>query len=234
MPSTWETMAPGMRAARTASYRTIFLQRSESFLAQGRIIDGTLARDTGNSDPTVLRAGLVMGKVTTGGKYTNWMIGAVQTAYTSGGTTLALTPAQAAEFLRRLGASGTATAKVIGPPSAAGTVAATSMTWSAVDVTTGNITITSLGVNKIAGSIVTAFDGSEVPLTFIPDWDYGVKTTDQDGNGVASVEFPHLPVSGVVNAPQLLPWPSDTSIQAYIKNNLSTAQGGKFTFSDGY
>ena len=37
--------APGLGAVRTASHRSIFLQRSETFLAGGKLIAGDASRD---------------------------------------------------------------------------------------------------------------------------------------------------------------------------------------------
>ncbi len=222
---------PGIGTARTASHRSIFLQRSENFLAQGRWIDGTKSRDPGNvGDPQVLRAGLIMGKITSGGLYAPTILGVTSGAYTSGGTTLTVSAAQAVEIARRIGSSGTATLKAVGPPTAAGTVAATAVTFSAVNQTTGALTVTSLGVDKVAGTFITAADGSETPLSFIPDWDYGVRVTDIDGTSLATVDFPKLPVSGIIDSSQFINWPSDTSLRAWIVANLNAAFGGQFIF----
>jgi len=209
------------------------LQRSENFLAQGRLIDGTKSRDPGNSpDVGVLRAGLLMGKITTGGLYAPSVYGVFASAYTSGGTTLNVGIPGAVELARRLGQSGTLNA--IGPPTANGTNAVTSVTFSAVNVATGDITVSSLGVNKVAGTLLTPSDGSEVPIAFIPDWEYPLQVIDQDGISIAAVDFPKLPVAAVIDSPQLLPWPSDTSIQAYIVASLNGASGGQFVFSHRY
>src|SRR4051812_25620533 len=86
------TGLPGVKSAVGAAHRLIFKQTSELFLAGGRIIDGTKSRDpdnTGNID--VLRAGLVMGKVTSGGKYANSIMGLTNAAYAPSATSLTLT-----------------------------------------------------------------------------------------------------------------------------------------------
>ena len=122
---------PGMRSAVTAQPRVIFRQAEPwAAFAQGRLIDGANARDTSNTgDTDRLQAGCVMGKIAASGLYANSFFGvtlgtssANGTAYTSGGTSICVSPAAAPEIGRRIGQSG----HLIwgGPPSAAGTVAA--------------------------------------------------------------------------------------------------------------
>lgn len=225
---------PGMRTAVQAAHRIVFRQGDwTSDLAQGKIINGSLSRDSGNTgDLGVLRPGMLMGKITATGKYAPSIIGVMQSAYTSGGTELTVSVAQAVEIVRRVGSSGAGTLKAIGPPSANGTVAATSVTYSAIDTTTGIITVTSLGVNKVAGTFITAADGSETPLTVIPDG-YGITVLDVDNTTALDVPFPAFPIAGVITSSQLLPvWPSDTSIRAWIVAGLNTY--GQFVFDHGY
>lgn len=216
---------PGIAAQDTASHRHVFLQQSEKFLAQGRIINGSASRDPGNTgDIGVLRPGLLMGKITATGFYAPAYVGVLQAAYTSGGTEITVSVAQAVELLRLVGASGTAELVAIGPPTANGTLAETDVSHSAIDTATGVLTVTDLGASKVAGTLIAVKDGRQTPLTFIPDWDYGVKVTDQDGDSVAVVDFPKFPMWGVIDSSQLLPvWPSDTSIQAEIVTSLGSA-----------
>lgn len=224
---------PGIRAARIATHRTIFRQGDYTYLSQGKVIDGLVARDPGNTpDVSVLRAGLLMGKITSGGKYANSIIGATTGAYTSGGTSLTVSAAQAVEIARRVGTSGTAALYAIGPPTANGTNALTAITFSAINTTTGVLTVTSLGVDKVAGTLIGAADGSQVPLTLIPDG-YGIQVTDIDNTGV-DVEFAQMPIAGVIDSSQIINWPTDTSIQAWIRSSLSNASAGKFIFDDQY
>jgi hypothetical protein len=227
---------PGMGAAKTYAHRIVFRGLIERYLPGGKQIDGLISRDPGNTGQiTILRAGLLMGKVTATGYYAPTVLGVTTGAYTSGGTTLNVSAAAATELARRVGSSGTATLKAIGPPTAAGTNAATAVTYSAVNVSTGDVTVTSLGVNKVAGTLITAADGSEVPVTFIPDG-WGVRVVDADGTGI-TVPFPELPISGVVYSNKLINWPSDASIQDYITLSLNGgagAGGGKFTFDHKY
>lgn len=143
------TGLPGLRALKTANHRIIFLQSGPLVnFAGGRQIDGTKTRDITNSTLTAhLTAGLIMGIITSGGKYTNSIIGLSQAALTGTGTTLTTSAAIATEIVRRIGATGTF--KLTGPPTAAGVVRTITVTYSAVNTTTGDITITALNVNEV-------------------------------------------------------------------------------------
>lgn len=223
---------PGMRDTVTATPYMVFRQRSEKFIALNRIIDGTKSRDSGNTgDTDRLRPGLLMGKVTSGGKYANSILGVVQSAYTSGGTTLTVTAAQATEIARRVGSSGTGTLLCIGPPSAAGTVASTAVTFSAVNTSTGEITVTSLGVNKIAGSWLVSNDGSGIPKLFLPDG-YPMPVT-VDGSS-QDQPFPLMPVAGIIDVSKIIDYPTDTSMITWLKTQLDVTVFGQFSFSDDY
>jgi hypothetical protein len=224
---------PGVRTARTATPRKILASMAGLLLLPGgKIIDGAKSRDSNNTgDLDVLMAGLLMGKVTASGKYAPSILGVVASAYTSGGTTLTVSAAQAVEIARRVGSSGTGTLICVGPPTANGTVAETAVTFSAVNTTTGAITVTSLGVDKVAGSFICTNDGSMYPVTFITD-EYGIKTTDQDGVS-CDVPFAGFPIAALVDASQIGNYPSDTSIIAWVKAKLR-AKGYGFMFDDDF
>lgn len=225
---------PRVGTAASATHRIVYKQADwTSMLAQGRIIDGDQSRDVGNTgDIDVLRAGLLMGKITATDKYAPAFVGAITEAYTSGGTELTVSVAAAVELARLVGQSGTTELVAVGPPSAAGTVAATAFTHSAIDTETGVITVTSLGVNKIAGTLIGVNDGRYTPVSVIPDG-YGVKVTDVDGTTDLDVQYPALPIAGVIISANLLPvWPSDASLRAWIRDQLSTY--GKFVMDYGY
>lgn len=224
---------PGVGAEKLARHRVIAADGYLDMLPGGLVLDGAKTRDPDNPDYSAdgataqkrLRAGLLVGQVTASGKYANSILGVLQAAYTSGGTELTVTAAQAAEIVRRVGSSGSL--KAIGPPTAAGTVATTSVTFSDVDTATGVITVTDLGVDKIAGTFIAATDGSQTPLTFLPDgWELIVP--DQDGD----LPFPQPPIAGNVNASNLLPWPSDSSLKAWVRSSLNSY--GKFVFTEQY
>lgn len=209
---------PGLGTEQRASQRAVFRGNIEKYFPGGRVIDGTKSRDPGNTPVGTLRAGLLMGRVTTGGKYAPSYIGVNQNAYTSGGTTITVTAAQAVEIVRRVGATGNLL--YIGPPAAAGTVAVLGpIAYSAVNTSNGQITTATLGANLIAGAFVAANDGSQIPVSFLPDG-FGYNCLDSGGNS-QDIPYYAFPVDGDVQSDKLLPvWPSDTSLQAYIVSNL--------------
>lgn len=223
------------------SHRIVFRGQPEWYLPGGRIISGACSRDPGNTDVTILRPGLLMGKITTVvnslgtvGLYAPSVLGATTGAYTSGGTTLNVSAAVAAEIVRRVGSSGTGTLKALGPPTAAGTVVATAITYSAVNTSTGDITVTSLGVNKVSGTLITPADGSEDMLTLIPDG-WGERVVDSLDNTTSQDQpFPYFPIGGVIYAAQIVNWPADTAIRQWIADKLSRTSGGKFMFDYTY
>jgi hypothetical protein len=220
---------PGLKSASTASYRGVFRSiDAVRYLPGGAVIDGAKARDLGHGDdPDVLRAGTLLGKVAATGRYAASVIGTLGADYTTG-TTMTVSAAVAAELVRRIGTSGTFI--VTGPPSEAGTVASDTITYSNVNTATGAVTITASSVDFIAGSLVQPTDGSQTPITFVPDG-YGIKVTDASGANVLT-PMPHVPVAGTIDSSQLLPWPADASLRTQIKTWLGNA--GSFVFDDAF
>lgn len=140
---------PGLTSEIASEPRTIWLGdgKDANYLPRGKTISGAAARDTGNTgDLDTLRAGNVLGKIAASGKYGCSILGPSGTAYASG-TTLNLAAATAVELVRRQGTTGTF--KLTGPPTAAGTVRTLTVTYSAVNTETGNVTITALPVNAV-------------------------------------------------------------------------------------
>jgi hypothetical protein len=227
------TGMPGVSAEKLSKHRVITSDGYLEFLPGGLIIDGTKTRDPDNPDyptdllgQTRLRAGLLMGKVTASGKYANSVLGVTQGAYTSGGTSITVSAAEAVEIVRRIGSSGNL--KFIGPPSAAGTVAVITQAFSAVNTTTGVITITSLGANLVTGAFIAPTDGSETPLTFLPDgWELPLPA-----DGTSDMPFDKPPVAGNLIGSNLLPWPADTSLRTWVRAGLNT--NGQFVFTELY
>jgi hypothetical protein len=218
---------PGIKALRTASWRRVFREGSLlADLAGGKVIDGAKSRDPTNSPTTVLQPGTLMGKITASGKYAPSILGVTTVAYTSGGTTLTVAAATAAELVRRVGTSGNF--NTVGPPGAAGTVATINTAFSAVNTGTGAITVTSLGANMVVGSLIMPQDGSQNALTLIEDG-YGIWVQDNDGLDI-DVPFNRMPIAGVIDDTQIVNWPADVSTQAFLRALLSTASGGKFVF----
>lgn len=141
---------PGMRSVSTAEFKRVFSSPSPLFLPGGRIIDGIKSRDPGNTPYTdSLRAGLIMGRVTASpNRYANSFFGTTTGALAAGGTSITVSAAQAAEIVRRIGATGNIT--LTGPSSANGTdTRQATVAYSAVNTTTGVVTITAPGANQV-------------------------------------------------------------------------------------
>ena len=211
------TGLPGMRSAYAATHRIVVRQDLPVNFAQGRVIDGSKSRDSGNTgDLDVLRPGLLMGKITSSDKFAPTILGVLQSAASSTDTSVTVSLAQATEIVRRVGSTGTL--RFVGPPSAAGTA-------------TGISTCSGLNADLIAGSFVCANDGTYLPLTFIGDG-YGIKVTDVNGTN-EDQPFTQMPVLACVLTENRLPvWPSDTSLQAWIFEKLNLH--GKFVPDYGF
>jgi len=130
--SNFVTGAPGIRADRVSTPRKAMFGGKANLLPGGRIINGALSRDPINTgDVDVLRAGMLMGRITATGLFAPSVIGSNGVALTGAQTQLnLLNTAEATELVRRVGATGTF--NITGPPSAAGVVRTLTATYSAV------------------------------------------------------------------------------------------------------
>jgi hypothetical protein len=150
-------------------------------------------------------------------------------AYTASATSLTTDLNTAREITRRIGASGTF--KVTGPPSAGGTVATTVVTYSAVNLTTGVITITGFASALVAGSFIQPTDGSETILTILCETD-GLQVVDQTHtNRVDAFTGRLLAGGGTINTGMIVNYPSDPSLKAFVKASIRTVCSG-VTFLD--
>jgi hypothetical protein len=131
---------PGVGTELVSTVRELLCTEPQAgdFLPFPATIDGTLTRDPDNPTTTrtdVLRDGLPMGQVTSTLKYANAIIGQLQAAITGTTTNLLLTVTEAAEIVRRIGATGTF--NITGPASAGGAVRTVLATYSAVGAGSG-------------------------------------------------------------------------------------------------
>ena len=97
-----------------------------------------------------------------------------------------------------------------------------------------SVTRTTAGVDGrfVTGSLIQPADGSQSLLSFLPDWDAGIRVTDQTGASISgNVDFPKLPTWGEVDCTQLIDFPTDTSLRTWFQQQLSNATAGKFTFA---
>ena len=80
----------------------------------------------------------------------------------------------------------------------------------------------------IAGSLIGVGDGTEIPVSFIPDGS-GITMV---GAGVP-VDFPQIAFSALVRVGGVIGWPTDTGIQTWIMtqmNSPGTGSGGPWIF----
>lgn len=221
---------PSVKTLQTLAYRNIYADPATKVAAPiFAQLDGTNSRDTFNAaDVTVIEAGMPIGKITATGLYRPTIIGITGASYTSGGTSITVSAAVAAEVARLIANNaGPVNLSYIGPPAAAGVVATTTVAASAASGTT--ITTTTLGVNLVIGSIIAPADGSAIPLT-ITDYPYGMPVTLTDGSAVNQFLAPYISGGDIATAMILGYSSMDTSVQAYIKTKLALI--GTFRFSD--
>lgn len=223
---------PGMRAATSADHRIVTKGGQIPSLPGGRIIAGACIRDPGNTPVTRVRAGMLLGKISsvvnslgTVGYFGASILGVTTGSEVVGSTSIQASAAVVTELVRRCGASGTF--KLIGPGSAGGSVISETVTYSGASST--NITVTAIANNFIAGSFICPTDGSEEPITFLPNgWPF--EATDDNGDNV-NQEFGALPIGAIIDSSELLPvWPSDASLQEWIVSRLNQAGGGGYVF----
>ncbi len=225
-------MAPGVAAKRTATPRNILLsEESKQLLPGGVVLDGSDSRDPLNTgDIDVLRAGIVLGKKTSGGLYVPSIIGVLASAYdkdASFSTVMTVAASTVTELVRRVGSSGTFT--IVGPPTSAGTVATEVVTYSAASSTT--ITVTAAAADYYTGSFIMDTDGSQTPLAILGS-DYGVKVTDDDGTSIDPLA-PEVLIGGLVDSSQIVNYPSDASLKAWLKVTKLNAVC-QFTYDDDF
>jgi hypothetical protein len=219
------TGKPGVLSSYTAVPREVFSANRQfaQFVASPATIDGNASGNPLNAPTTgVLFAGTLMGRITATSKYANSILGSITTAYAhTGGTTIQTDVNTAAEIVRRIGATGTF--KLTGPPTAGGTVATQVLTYSAVNVTTGVITVTAGSADAVVGSFIQPTDGSETIVTLLCDT-WGVRIIDPvSGLRVDVLEPQLLAAGGTINVGSILNYPADASMKAWVKAGIRSA-----------
>jgi hypothetical protein len=224
---------PGYKAQRCVSPRHVLQHDAGALrLPRGCTIDAAASRDLSNtSDNGVIQAGVMLGRITATGRYAPAIVGVLAAVHDTSVVTTTLTvPATvAAELNRRIGGSGSLT--LVGPPTAAGVVNAETVAFTAINTTSGEITITATTNDFAAGSIIAAADGSQLPRLVLGD-EYGVRVVDASGNNV-DANAASAYAGGLVDVNQLAHYASlDESVQAWVKSQLRAA--GVFVFSDAF
>jgi hypothetical protein len=216
---------PGLGTKQDAGFRIVSPSTGLTFKpGPAGTINGAKSRDPGNAPETyVLRAGVLLAKNASTGRYAPWEMASLTGAAASSAVSFTVGLAGAAEIVRRVGPSGTL--RGIGPPTAGGTVANISITYSAVNLTTGVVTCSALSAALVAGSVI-AEPNWDTPVTVVPDGP-GINLTTL---GV-DTDF-RVAVGGLVTGSQLLPWPADTALRQWIRAAMNVDGGGVFVFEE--
>lgn len=230
---------PGMQNLYVSQPRDIFYSEADKaqYFSPPPAIDGTASGNAANAPYSwLLWAGQVVGRETSSGKYATSIMGQSTASYTSGATSLTTDVNTAAELVRRVGTSGTFS--LIGPPSAAGTVASATVTYSAVNLSTGVITVSNIGANYISGSWIGPTDGSQLSggssiYTLLAEIN-GVKVADVLNTTRVDAFTNRLWAGGgIINTSLIVNYPSDTSMITYLKTKIRAAVPGA-AFSDDF
>jgi len=227
---------PGVSSGRVTTARRLFVDGSAKYIAQSIVINGSLSRDPLNtSNVDYLRPGLLLGRITATNLYRPSLIG-VTTGSTIAAftaiTTITAAAATVTEVARLITvAAGNVNLTLTGPSSANGPIGNLFFVATAASGTT--ITITSIAPSTafIVGSFIMPRDGSELPRTILPEIDgaSGVKVTDADAVSINKT-LDQYPVGGNIDSSQIVSWPSDTTLQNFIVQNVNDVAGCKFFF----
>lgn len=232
MPHDGLKRMPGIGTERTYVKRNVlYSDQNVVRLPHVGTVDGSESRDPTNTGYlTTLQPGLLMGKITASDLWVPAIVGLTTAAYTSGGTELTVAAATAVELERLVGQSGSSELVCIGAPTATGTVAVTPFVHSAIDTSTGVITVTSLGVNKHSGAYIAVNDGRYTPRGLI-DEGYGLKVTDEDAN-VIDPALQSLLVGGFIDTDQVINYPAaaNTGLISWLKSNIK----GQYIWKDDF
>jgi hypothetical protein len=223
---------PGSVGFFVSQPREVFFSGREfaQFWAPPVTVDGTNSGNPSNAPYTwLLWAGQLMGRITATGKYANSVIGLTGAAMASAATSISTDVNTAAEIVRRIGASGTF--KLTGPPAASGTVATQVVTYSAVNLTTGVITVTATSAAAVTASLIQPTDGSEAIITLLCETD-GLQVIDQTHTNRVDVFCGRLLAGGgTINTGMIVNYPADPSLKTFVKSALRTYCPG-VTFLD--
>lgn len=253
MPTTFYGL-PSINDGNGITPRNIFTTQSSTMFGQvpsGYIVAGALSRDPGtaattNGHVTILRPGLIMGKVSGGTydkQYAPSIIGVLNRTGATTTTTLTLQPAVATEVQRLITLQGTSNNFIIlSPTTSGGTLVST--TVSATSATTGSnssnsyMTLSgSINTLTVAGGIVTRTDSSQTGIAVLAENAFGVAVTDINGTSINQPLANYLIRADFISA-QLINFLADdygvsvdSAVITKLKSNLIST-GNQFTFSD--
>ena len=195
----------------------------------GGVIDGSLTRDPSNStSPEYLLSGMPLGRVTASGKYAPAVIGLGE-AYTSGQTEITTTLASAIELVRRIGSAGTFQYQGL----VGGALVKTAVTYSAVDVGTGIITVTDLAATYAADAWIQPDDGSETLNTIYNGFNEGFpqRVTNEVTDSNVYLSFIPATAAWVLESGVTF-WPVAGVFRNALRAELNVT--GQFTFRESF
>jgi hypothetical protein len=231
MPLAIHTGVSGIGTTRNATYGRV-ITRDARYVPGGVVLQGSKWYDNGNTGSVrTIRPGHI-GKLSSN-KIVPAVFGPTTVAYVSGETSLTVSATTALAIYQALGSSGTL--YLLGgllAPTTTALVLATAVTFSAINTSTGVLTIADLGANRAAGGMLLSFQpallGGTGGLTHpniglgIIDRHEGVKATDYDGND-QDCDLAEFATGGLVDCDQLPVWPSNEFIQQVLAHNLTLA-----------
>lgn len=187
------------------------------------------SRDTGSPSNTgLIRPGCILGKITTGGKCRVGILGLNTVAVASGDSTVTCNGVVGTEVARIIAANGATALKLVGPPTAAGTVATVSATANSSTSTVITLSATA-GTALAAGSLICIGDGSHTPVEVFDPSSDGMGMVLNSGTAIDQAMPWHLKVASLVAA-NLINFVADdfgtavdTSVTAWIKAAFVTA-----------
>jgi len=188
----------------------------------GIMLDGTQTRDVANtSDTDHIRAGMVLGKVASSGKYAPWCVGVTTAAIAGSGTSITVAAATVTELVRRLGGT-TGTGWLIGPAKTAGAADALAERITISNATGTTITVSAVTNAFIAGSVITCDDGTQDPLGILYGYNgYPVKVTDEDDSNITVGT--NMLIMGVYDESQLITLPADSETKEWLRDKLKNS-----------
>ena len=241
---------PGFSAERVATPRDILMtiQGRQLGVTLG-VISGSDARDSGNTgNLDVLRAGKVVSKDTVlknDGKWKPTIVGVLTANADASAVSITVSAAQAVEINRRYGGAGTEEIYIcddvnIGSDEDMVVNAFEALTHSAINTSTGVITVSALVADYKAGAFIIASEAVKntfdlggnlelTPTTLIYSR-YGIKVTDTDGTSI-DVPFEKILVSGHINTAMIIDYPSNLGLARWLKRQLRNHTLG-YVFSD--
>ena len=198
-----------------------------------------------------LWAGLEVAKESAQNQYITAIIGLTTVGYSANGTSLTVSPQTAAEIVRRIGNSGSLIVTGDNNLANGGTVYTSTFPFSAVNQTTGVITVTGQGQSIAQGAFVGSTDGSAMGYTGSSNGTQTYSGTsgvglissiytilcDQEGVNLASlppgggVRISAVPAqlwggAGIINTGMLPNWPvNSTPLQAFYKGCFASTFG---------